>query len=123
MKTLLLSLFLLATPSFVQAQTAPPSQLGLSEKFKLPPRSSGRVTAQQPPQLAPGNSYRSQPHTLRVVVPSSAGSKMPQAAAQSREGAGGGVQQLPLQQYLPDQPATQPERNSSWSDKHSGGKP
>lgn len=132
MKTLLLILFSQALLVSAQAQTTPPSQLRLSEKFKLQPRSSERIVrvetvpmreqARQPQQLTPGGSYHSYPHTMRIVVPDSGASEMPRAAVQSREGVGG-VRQLPLQQYLPDQPAPKLKLNSSPQDKHSGGKP
>ncbi len=132
MKTLLLFLFSQALLASAQAQTTPPSQFRLSEKFKLRPRSSERVVrvetvpmreqARQPQQLTPGGAYRSYPHAMRVIVPDSGSSKMPQAAAQAGEGSKI-VRQLPLQQYLPEQPAPKPERNSFWQDKHSGSKP
>ncbi|MDF7811247.1 hypothetical protein [Hymenobacter sp. YC55] len=126
MKTLLLVLFspVFLTPAL--AQTTPPSQLKLSEKFRLQPRNSGRMLApaasQKQQQLASGSTYRSYPNAMRIVVPDSGVSKMPQAAVQDRMDAGG-VQQLPLQQYLPDQPAKKLERNSSRQDEHSGRKP
>jgi hypothetical protein len=129
MKTILLLLFSQAFLTSVQAQTTPPSQFRLSEKFKVAPRSLGLVKrgeaiepSRQQQQLAPGGSYRSHPHAMRIAVPDSGVSKMPQAAVQSKEGTGG-IQQLPSQQYMPDQPAMKPERNSSRQDGHSGSKP
>jgi len=126
MKTLLFVLFspVFLTPAL--AQPTPPSQLKLSEKFRLQPRTSGRMLAptatQKQQQLASGSTYRSFPHAMRIVVPDSGASKMPQAVLPDKEGTGG-VQQLPSQQYLPDQPVIKPERNSSRQDEHSGRKP
>ncbi|UOQ68098.1 hypothetical protein [Hymenobacter volaticus] len=79
-------------------------------------------TTQKQQQLAPGGTYRSSPHALRIVVPDSGTSKMPQAFLPDKEQSGG-VQQLPAQQYVPDQPAKKLERNSSRQDEHSGSKP
>lgn len=126
MKTLLLLLFSQLLLASVQAQNTPPSQLRLSEKFRLQPRSSARMLApaatQKQQQLAPGGAYRSYPNAMRIVVPDSGTSKMPQAFLPDKEQPGG-VQQLPAQQYLPDQPAKQLDRNSSRQDEHSGSKP
>jgi hypothetical protein len=128
MKTLLLLLFSQAFLTSVQAQITPPSQLKLSEKFRLQPRKLGRVLTSvagpEQQQLASGSTYRSQPHTLRIVVPSAENeaSKMPQAVTQATE-APGGVRQLPLQQYQPEQSADKLEGNFAPQDKHSGGKP
>lgn len=126
MKTHLLLLFSQLLLASVQAQNSPPSQLKLSEKFRLQPRSLARILApaatQKKQQLAPGGTYRSYPNAMRIVVPDSGTGKMPQAFLPNKEQPGG-IQQLPAQQYLPDQPAKQLERNSSGQDGHSGSKP